>query len=122
MNKWHYSEKAPYGIYLAIAIFITGIQAFITQQGKGKNGHISINGGEELYQGKNLIKLVIALELLLLAIGLLFAHFGFLFDDIKAASITLYQQPLAGAESAVGQALLIAYYPTRGSLDIVGGL
>jgi NADH-ubiquinone oxidoreductase chain 4L len=32
--------------------------------------------------------------------------------------LTLYLLPLAGAESAIALAILIAYYPVRGTLSI----
>lgn len=60
--------------------------------------------------------IIISLELILQAIGLIFIHFSFYFDDLIGTTFTLYLLPLAGAESAVALALLVAYYPKRGTI------
>ena len=62
--------------------------------------------------------LIISLEIILLAIGILFVHVSFLFDDLIGATLTLYLLPLAGAESAIALAIFIAYYPNRGTMTI----
>ena len=65
------------------------------------------------------ILLLISLEVLLLSVGLIFIHISFLFDDFLGAFVTFLILPLAGIESALILALLIAYYPYgRGSLKI----
>lgn len=69
-------------------------------------------------QGSNLIKIIISLELLLLSVGILLMHFSFILDDMIGSLLTLYLLPLAGAESAIALAILIAYYPIRGTLTI----
>jgi NADH:ubiquinone oxidoreductase subunit K len=73
----------------------------------------SISGKKE-----NLLKLIISLELILLAIGILFVHASFLLDDMKGSTITLLLLPLAGAESGIALAIYIAYYPNRGTMTI----
>jgi NADH-ubiquinone oxidoreductase chain 4L len=59
----------------------------------------------------NLIYILISLEILLLAIAILFLIFSYLLDDLTGCLITLYILPLAGAESALGLGILITYYP-----------
>jgi NADH:ubiquinone oxidoreductase subunit K len=54
-----------------------------------------------LKAGHNLIIIIISLELLVLAVGILFVHFSFILDDLLGSLITLYFLPLAGAESAI---------------------
>lgn len=88
-----------YGIILALTIITIGLQGFI-----GNN--------------ENQVMLVISLEQILLSIGILFVHFSFILDDIIGANITLLLLPLAGAESAIAQAILVAYYPIRGTQKI----
>ena len=73
----------------------------------------SISGKKE-----NLIMLIIALEIILLGIGILFVHVSFILDDLVGATFTLFLLPLAGAESAIAQAIYIAYYPNRGTMTI----
>jgi NADH:ubiquinone oxidoreductase subunit K len=93
-----------YGIFFAVSLCIlsTGLIAFST------------NSSLE----SNLIMVIISLELLLLSIGVLLVHFSFLLDDMIGSVLTLYLLPLAGAESAIALAILIAYYPVRGTLSI----
>ena len=62
--------------------------------------------------------IIISLELILLSIGLFLIHFSFHFDDLVGANLTLYLLPQAGAESAIAQALMVAFYPLRGTLII----
>ena len=70
-----------------------------------------------LFNGnRNLIYIIIALEVLLLAIGLIFLQISFILDDALGILFTLLILPLAGAESAFGLAILINYYPNKGSL------
>nr|NP_150361.1 NADH dehydrogenase subunit 4L [Rhizophydium sp. 136]AAK84291.1 NADH dehydrogenase subunit 4L [Rhizophydium sp. 136] len=93
-----------FGLYFAIILLIVGLLAFV------------FNGSNQLHY--NLIILIISLELLLLAIGLLFAHMSFILDDFIGTSITFYLLPLAGAESSLLLSIIIAYYPKRGTLTI----
>jgi NADH-ubiquinone oxidoreductase chain 4L len=67
---------------------------------------------------KNLVMVIISLELILLALGILFLHLSFILDDLIGANLSLFILPLAGAESALALAFLVAYYPLRGSLNI----
>ena len=60
--------------------------------------------------------LVISLELLLLSVGLLLVNLSYNLDDLVGSNLTLLILPLAGAESAVAIALLVAFYPLRGSI------
>jgi len=60
--------------------------------------------------------LVISLELLLLSVGLLLVNLSYNLDDLVGSNLTLLILPLAGAESAVALALLVAFYPLRGSI------
>jgi NADH:ubiquinone oxidoreductase subunit K len=60
--------------------------------------------------------LVISLELLLLSVGLLLVNLSYNLDDLVGSNLTLLILPLAGAESAVALAFLVAFYPLRGSI------
>lgn len=89
---------------LSFFLFILGIIMFI------------FNGG--LSPHRNLIFLLIALEVLLLAIGLIFLQISFILDDAIGILVTLIILPLAGAESAFGLAILINFYPQKGTLAL----
>lgn len=90
-----------YGIYFAIFLSIISISL------------IAFNP-----ISPNQIILIISLELFQLSIGVLLAHFSFLLDDMIGSLLTLYLLPLAGCESAIALSILIAYYPSRGTLRI----
>lgn len=64
----------------------------------------------------DLIRLIIALELLLLGLSILFFSFSFLLDDASGSFFSLISLILAGAESAILLSLFITYFPFRGSL------
>ena len=70
---------------------------------------LALNGS----YSRHLIQLVISLELILLSIALLLVNMSFYFDDLLGATLALYLLPLAGCESAVALALLVAFYPSR---------
>lgn len=89
-----------YGINIALTLYQIGIIAYL------------LNGGQ------NQIMLVISLELLLLSVGILLVNISYNLDDQVGSNITLLILPLAGAESAVALALLVAYYPIRGSVSL----
>lgn len=92
-----------YGFEFGMILFIIGFLAFQ-----------SVSGRKE-----NLIMLIIAQELILLGIGILFIHVSFLLDDKNGALFALQLLPLAGAESAIALAIYISYYPMRETM-IVG--
>lgn len=64
----------------------------------------------------NIITLLIAIEILLLTITVKLIYIGGLYDDISTTIYALYIIILAGAESAIGLSLLIAYYALRGKI------
>jgi len=68
--------------------------------------------------GHNLITLIIALELLLLSVGILLVNISYNLDDLVGSNLTLLILPLAGCESAIALALLVAFYPNRGSITL----
>jgi NADH:ubiquinone oxidoreductase subunit K len=46
--------------------------------------------------------MVISIELIVFAVGMLFVNLSFHLDDLVGSTITVYILPLAGAESAIG--------------------
>ena len=45
-------------------------------------------------------------------------YISFGYDDMIGTTFTLFLLPLAGAESAVALALIVAYYPLRGVITL----
>jgi NADH-ubiquinone oxidoreductase chain 4L len=67
---------------------------------------------------KNIILLLISLEIMLLAITLLFLITSNSFDDNIGQTFAIYIIAIAGAESVIGLSILIAYYRLKGSISL----
>ena len=67
---------------------------------------------------KNIIILLLAIELMLLAINYNFVVTSILIDDLVGQIFALLVLTVAAAESAIGLALLMIYYRVRGSISI----
>jgi NADH-ubiquinone oxidoreductase chain 4L len=67
---------------------------------------------------RNIILMLISIEIMLLAVTLLLILSSFSFDDILGQTYGIYIIAIAGAESAIGLGILVAYYRLRGSIAI----
>jgi NADH-quinone oxidoreductase subunit K len=67
---------------------------------------------------KNIIILLMSIELMLLAINFNFIVFSVFLDDILGQLFALLILTVAAAESAIGLAILIIYYRIRGTIAI----
>lgn len=67
---------------------------------------------------KNILVLLMAVELMLLAINFNFIIFSVFLDDILGQLFALLVLTVAAAESAIGLALLVIYYRIRGTIAI----
>lgn len=67
---------------------------------------------------KNIILMLISIEIMLLAVTLLVIISSFTFDDILGQTYSVYIIAIAGAESAIGLGILVAYYRLRGSISL----
>jgi NADH:ubiquinone oxidoreductase subunit K len=73
---------------------------------------------------KNVIMTLVCLEILFLAVNLNFIIFSVFLDDLFGQVFALYVIAVAGAEAAVGLALLICFYRLRSviALDYISTL
>ena len=71
-----------------------------------------------LLNRKNIILILMSIELMLLAINLNFIFFSIFIDDIVGQIFSLFILTIAAAESAIGLAILIIYYRIRGTIAI----
>jgi NADH-ubiquinone oxidoreductase chain 4L len=62
--------------------------------------------------------MLISIEIMLLAVTLLVIISSFSFDDIIGQTYSVYIIAIAGAESAIGLGILVAYYRLRGSISL----
>ena len=84
---------------LSLFLFLIGILGFILNR-------------------KNIILLLISLEIMLLAITLLFLITSYSFDDNMGQTFSIYIIAIAGAESVIGLSILVAYYRLRGTISL----
>lgn len=71
-----------------------------------------------LMNRQNLILILLSIELMLLAINLNFLFFSIYLDDIMGEIFALLILTVAAAESAIGLAIIIVFFRTRGSIAI----
>ena len=63
---------------------------------------------------KNLIIVLMCVELLLLSVNINFIVFSVFLDDVLGQVFALFVLTVAAAESAIGLAILVVYYRLRG--------
>ena len=84
---------------LSLILFIIGVLGFVLNR-------------------KNIILMLISIEIMLLAITFLILLSSASFDDILGQTFAIYIISIAGAESAIGLGILVAFYRLRGSIAI----
>ena len=67
---------------------------------------------------KNILIIIISIELMLLSVNLNFIIFSIYLDDILGQLFALLVLTVAAAESAIGLAILVIYYRVRGTIAI----
>ena len=66
---------------------------------------------------RNLILILVCIELILLSVQLNFVISSFIFDDIFGQIFILFILMVAAAEVAIGLSFLIVYYRLRGTIE-----
>lgn len=84
---------------LAILLFLIGILGIVVNR-------------------KNIIIMLMSIELMLLAINFFFILFSTLLDNLIGQIFALYILVVAAAESAIGLSILVAYYRVRGTISV----
>nr|YP_008578715.1 NADH dehydrogenase subunit 4L [Candida bohioensis]AGW07361.1 NADH dehydrogenase subunit 4L [Candida bohioensis] len=64
----------------------------------------------------NIMGLTMAMEMLLLTVTVQLMQYGGAFNDMYGTMYSLMMIMLAGAESAMGLSMLVAYYKIRGKM------
>jgi NADH-quinone oxidoreductase subunit K len=67
---------------------------------------------------KNILMIIISIELTLLSVNLNFIIFSVYLDDILGQLFVLFILTVAAAESAIGLAILMAYYKIKNTILI----
>ena len=86
-------------MYLPIILFLIGILGFVLNR-------------------KNIILMLISIEIMLLAVTFLILLTSLNFDDILGQVFAVYIIAIAAAESAIGLGILVAFYRLRGNISI----
>lgn len=84
---------------LSLILFLVGILGFVLNR-------------------KNIILMLISIEIMLLSITFLILVSSLGFDDILGQVYSIYIISIAGAESAIGLGILVAFYRLRGTIAI----
>jgi NADH-ubiquinone oxidoreductase chain 4L len=88
-----------YKMNITLILFLIGIFGFVLNR-------------------KNIILMLISIEIMLLSITFLILVSSLNIDDIIGQTYAIYIIAVAGAESAIGLGILIAFYRLRGSIAI----
>jgi NADH-quinone oxidoreductase subunit K len=67
---------------------------------------------------KNVIVILMSIELILLAVSINFVAFSAFLNDIVGQIYALLVLTVAAAEAAIGLAILVVYYRNRGSIAV----
>ena len=86
-------------MYLSLTLFLIGILGFVLNR-------------------KNIILMIVALEIMLLAVTLLILISSYEFNDNAGQTFVVFIISLAGAESVIVLSILVAYYRIRGTISL----
>ena len=67
---------------------------------------------------KNVIIILMSIELMLLAVNINFVAFSTHLGDLVGQVFTMFVLTVAAAEAAIGLAILVVYYRNRGSIAV----
>ena len=67
---------------------------------------------------KNLIVILMCIELLLLAVNINLVSFSIFLNDLSGQIFTLFILTVAAAEAAIGLAIIVVYYRNAGSIRV----
>ena len=67
---------------------------------------------------KNIIILLMSIELMLLSVNINFVAFSTYLNDYVGQIFTLFVLTVAAAEAAIGLAILVCFFRNKGSIDV----
>jgi NADH-quinone oxidoreductase subunit K len=67
---------------------------------------------------KNVIVILMSIELILLAVNINFIAFSAFLGDLSGQVFALFVMTVAAAEAAIGLAILVVYFRNRGSIAV----
>ncbi len=67
---------------------------------------------------KNIIIILMSIELMLLAVNMNFVAFSYFLDDTAGQVFVFFILTVAAAEAAIGLAILVVLFRTRGTINV----
>ncbi len=67
---------------------------------------------------KNVIVILMSIELMLLAVNINFVAFSSFINDLNGQIFTMFVLTVAAAEAAIGLAILVIFFRNRGSISV----
>ena len=67
---------------------------------------------------KNIISLLMSLELMLLAVNINFVAFSYYLHNLAGQAFAIFILTIAGAEAAIGLAILVIYYKNKHNIEV----
>jgi NADH-quinone oxidoreductase subunit K len=67
---------------------------------------------------KNVIIIMMSIELMLLAVNINFVAFSVVLNDLVGQVFAMFVLTVAAAEAAIGLAILVVYFRNRGTLQV----
>ena len=67
---------------------------------------------------KNIIIILMSIELILLAVNINLVSFSIYLQDLTGQVFTMFILTVAAAEAAVGLAIIVIYYKNKGSINV----
>ena len=67
---------------------------------------------------KNVIIILMSIELILLAVNINLVSFSIYLQDLVGQVFTMFILTVAAAEAAVGLAIIVVYYKSKGSINV----
>ena len=67
---------------------------------------------------KNIIVILMSIELILLAVNINFVSFSIFLNDLVGQIFTLFILTVAAAEAAIGLAIIVVYYRNSGTISV----
>ena len=67
---------------------------------------------------KNVIIILMSIELILLAVNINFVAFSSYLHDISGQIMAMFVLTVAAAEAAIGLAILVVFFRNRGTIDV----
>lgn len=86
-------------LFVAMALFVIGVFGLFLNR-------------------KNIIIMLMSLELMLLAVNINLVAFSTFRGDLAGQVFTLFVLTVAAAEAAIGLAILVNFFRNRGSIDV----